>query len=503
MGHRRAAATIGLVAGLVLTGCSGDADDAPRAGDTTGETGGVPGQDQATATGPDTADRTGEGTGATSEPGDVADGEGRPELPDGALGVQAQWVLDQLAPDATPATSDEVQERFSAEFLREVPAEEIEPILAQLRSTEPVVLTDVTEEPQGQEAPRSAVLRVTGTTPLVITISVDDGRISGLLLQPDTSADVPTMSSWEDLDAAFNDLGATTQVYSADVNGGTCSPVHETAEVQPAPSGSVFKLIVLSAVVDAVAEGDLDWEDELTITSGLKSLPSGELQDREDGSKVTVQEAAELMISISDNTATDLLMDAVGAERLETAVNGISAEPDRLTPLLTTRQFFLLGWGAPEIRAQWADADPAARTDLLEQLPEDTSGLNPMSINSPAWTDGVGWFLTGEEICAAHAELQEQAQTGAGAPVRDILATNPGLVPPVGTAYQGFKGGSAPGVLALSFYQETEGAEDGSVGSGGDPTGRVLVVQVRYEGDILDQPFADLTQAGLALLAAG
>lgn len=498
LGRRRrpGTAAVPLVAAFLLTGCSDGADDVADRSDTTVDS--TAGQDGASSSSDGSA-TTDDGAATTRVPDDGAEGVEQPQLPEGALGEQAQWVLDQLAPDATPTTSEEAQERFSADFLDAVPADQIEPVFAQLRSAEPVTLVDVTEQAGTGDGSGSAMLRVAGSEPLVITISVDaDDRISGLLLQPDTTADVPNVSSWEDLDAGFAELGATTQVYAADVTGGTCTPVHETPESQAAPSGSVFKLIVLSAVVDAVTDGDLAWDDELTITPEAKSLPSGELQDREDGSKVTVQEAAELMIGISDNTATDLLMDAVGAERIETAVNGISTEPERLTPLLSTQQFFLLGWGAPEVRAQWADADPTARADLLEELPEDVSGLNPVAVNGPAWTDGVGWFLTGAEICAAHAELQEQAQTEAGAPVREILSGNPGLVPPSGTTYQGFKGGSAPGVLALTFYQEGEAAA-----SGNDVSGRVLVVQVRHEGTILDQPFAELTQAGLALLAAG
>lgn len=503
---RRAAVALCAATALGVAGCSDAADVAEGTQTQTDDTVATPGQGADGAD--DTSGRPGDAAAATGTGGseDGSTGVGQPELPDGALGEQSQWVLGQLAPDATGPGADEVEDRFGEGFLEEVPPEQIEPVFAQLRSDEPLTLVEVTERPEAADGTRSAVLRLSGTSPLVVTISVDgNGAISGLLLQPDTTADLPELSSWEDLDTGFADLGASTQVYVADVRAGTCTTVHETPDshLAPAPSGSVFKLVVLSAVVDAVADGDLAWDDELTITPELKSLPSGELQDRDDGSTVTVQEAAELMISISDNTGTDLLMDAVGEEGIETAVNGISVEPDRLTPLPTTQQFFLLGWGAPEVREQWADADPGERAELLDQLPGDTSGLNPLAVTGTAWTDGVDWFFTGQEICAAHAELQQQADTEAGAPVRDILSANPGLVPPAGTSYQAFKGGSAPGVLAFTFYQEPGGEGPGDGGTRDGENGRVLVVQVRHEGAILDQPFTELTQAGLGLLLTG
>ena len=499
-----------MAAGLLLTACSGDEDagDGPSgdgttsdATDTAGATGGpddagaTDGADDAGAT--DGADDAGatdgpDDAGATSGPDDTGatdrPEEDTPALPGGALGEQAAWVVEQLAPDATGPTEQEAQERFTDAFLQEVPADQLESHLETTRSAGELTLVAVTEEATGQ-----VTLRLSGDEPLLILLAVDEeGLISGLRLSPDISATAPQLDSWEEVDAGLTDLGATTQVYAADVRDGVCHPVYESPDSEPAPSGSAFKLIVLSAVVDAVADGDLAWDDELTLTADLKSLPSGQLQDEEDGATVTVREAAELMIAISDNTGTDLLMDAVGDERVQAAVETVAEDPDRLTPLLTTREFFLLGWGAPEVQEQWAQADAQERVALVDDLPSDLSGLHPFSVTTPAWTEGVGWFLTGPELCAVHAILQEQAQTEAGEPVRDILSANPGLVPPSQVTYQGFKGGSAPGVLAMTFYQET-----------GDGDGRVFTMQVRHDGNIYADGFTELTQSGLNLLATG
>lgn len=415
---------------------------------------------------------------------------------EGALREQSQWVLEHLVPDATGPTAEEAGQRFSAEFLAQVPADQIAPVLAQFRAGPPLTLTAVGEVEEHPDGALSTELTLSGDEPLRLSITVDaEGRIAGLFLQPGPPADLPEVGSWEELDEQFADLGGTTGVYVGEVESGSCATVHASGQAaEPAPSGSVFKLIVLSALVDTVTEGDLSWEDELTLTPEVKSLPSGELQDRPDGSVVTVQEAAELMISISDNTATDLLMGAVGPGRLTTAVARVSDDPERLSPLLSTSQFFELGWAAPHLREQWSDADPARRAELADELSGDLSALraNPFAVSEPVWTSGVGWFLTGEEICTAHAVLQEQAGTAEGEPLRTILSANPGLFAPPEATYQAFKGGSAPGVLAFTFYVEV----------GDESPGRVLSVQVSHDGAILPGSYTDLTQAGLGLLAA-
>ena len=93
--------------------------------------------------------------------------------------------------------------------------------------------------------------------------------------------------------------------------------MHGVAAGEKRPLGSMFKLYVLGTVAERIRSGAFGWDTELTITPELKSLAGGQLQDRPDGSKVTVLEATRLMISISDNTATDLLIHKVGKKAVE------------------------------------------------------------------------------------------------------------------------------------------------------------------------------------------
>ncbi len=187
----------------------------------------------------------------------------------------------------------------------------------------------------------------------------EDGLIDGLTLSPDPLANRPDPSSFNDVETELSEVSDERHILAARVEAGACVPVYEYEAEDTAPIGSAFTLYVLGAPVDAVDSGVLAWDDELTNTPELKSLPSGKLQDEPDGTTVTVDEAATWMISISDNTATDMLIDALGVDSAEAVYDDMGLrEPDGLTPLLSTAQLFQLGWGPDnDARTQWADAD--------------------------------------------------------------------------------------------------------------------------------------------------
>jgi len=83
------------------------------------------------------------------------------------------------------------------------------------------------------------------------------------------------------------------------------------------PLGSTFKLFVLDALQQQIKEKKLSWENELKISNSLKSLPSGVFQTKEEGEEFSLYEYALKMISISDNTATDHLIDKLGRTSVE------------------------------------------------------------------------------------------------------------------------------------------------------------------------------------------
>jgi beta-lactamase class A len=82
------------------------------------------------------------------------------------------------------------------------------------------------------------------------------------------------------------------------------------------PTASLIKVPVLVTVYDLVAKGTLALDDPLTVLKIDKVPGSGQLQFLHDGAIVTVHDAAWLMSTISDNTATNLLLDRIIIRRV-------------------------------------------------------------------------------------------------------------------------------------------------------------------------------------------
>ncbi len=381
---------------------------------------------------------------APTEEVSIADGV---TLPQTRAGQAAAWVLEQLAADEGPG-AEEAREHFAEAFLAEVPAAQVAAVFAQLRAGGPYVV----EGYDGTEDAAQLPLAAQDGRFLLHVVTEPDGRMSTLFFEATRA--VPDVTSLEDLDAALAGLDAETSVLVAD--GATCEPLHERESDVARPIGSIVKLYVLDAVRQAVADGTLAWEDTLTLTDDLRSLPSGVLQEEPAGHEVSVRDAAELMISISDNTATDLLIDAVGRAAVLAAVERLGHhDPALLTPLVTTRELFQLGFTDPELRERWAAADAAGREEILAGLPGGEVALDPALAQDVIWPDGLDWFATAQDLCRAHAGLQESGDET----VLGILALNPGIEATEDWEYVGFKGGSAPGEMAGSWYLGSAGGE--------------------------------------------
>ena len=82
------------------------------------------------------------------------------------------------------------------------------------------------------------------------------------------------------------------------------------------PTASLIKVPVLVTVYDLVAQKKLALDDRLTVLAIDKVGGSGQLQYLHDGAVITVQDAAWLMTTLSDNTATNLLLDRIIIRRV-------------------------------------------------------------------------------------------------------------------------------------------------------------------------------------------
>jgi hypothetical protein len=239
---------------------------------------------------------------------------------------------------------------------------------------------------------------------------------------------------------------------------GVCEPIHEVAPSTVRPTASQFKLFVLGALAGQILDGRVGWDQAMAVEDGLRSLgnsqESGSLQFAPPNAEVPVEEVATKMISISDNTATDMLMDLVGREEIERQAAEWTASPERNQPFLTTKQMFLLHYAAglgerylatsPDERAAFL----AAEVDTLP-LGEIATGYSA----EPRYVDEIEWFASPDDICRAFAGLQALAGEPELAPLSSVLSQETGTIglDPSEWPTVWFKGGSESGVLTLGW----------------------------------------------------
>ena len=82
------------------------------------------------------------------------------------------------------------------------------------------------------------------------------------------------------------------------------------------PTASLIKVAILVTVFDLVEQRRLSLDDPLTVLKIDKVPGAGQLQFLHDNATITVRDAAWLMTTISDNTATNLLLDRIIIRRV-------------------------------------------------------------------------------------------------------------------------------------------------------------------------------------------
>ncbi len=88
-------------------------------------------------------------------------------------------------------------------------------------------------------------------------------------------------------------------------------------------TASTIKLPILIEAFAQVAEGRLGWEEPLVLTQEGKVGGAGILGEFAPGLTLTLRDAVHLMIAVSDNTATNLVLDRVTAEAVNARMDAL------------------------------------------------------------------------------------------------------------------------------------------------------------------------------------
>jgi hypothetical protein len=227
---------------------------------------------------------------------------------------------------------------------------------------------------------------------------------------------------------------------------------------RPLAIGSAFKLYVLGALIDDVVHGARSWNDVLALEQRVMSWPTGVLHEWPVGTPLTLASLAAEMISISDNTATDHLISGLGRERVERMLDVMgNTNGAKNRPFLTTREMFLLkstDTAAAARRALYAKADATKRRKQLDKeiasLPREA--FHGLDMSKPVAIDAIEWFASAGDLCRAMTWIKSNTESTTSALGRRLLTVNRGLTwTDALWDFVGYKGGSEPGVLSLTW----------------------------------------------------
>lgn len=273
-------------------------------------------------------------------------------------------------------------------------------------------------------------------------------------------------ASVEAVVATLATLPGRTNFTLAKLGDGPPARIAGRESATPLAIGSAFKLVILSELVRSIAAGERRWTDSVTIDG--RPLPGGAYTLRAKGVQVPIRDLAERMISVSDNSATDILLHHLGREKVEAMlpVVGMTDGGARNVPFLGTLEAFKLkGIDGGALGARYLALPPAARRAFLDRdvaaAPVSALPADLFKDGKPIRIDQLEWFASADDLVRTMDWLRRHSEGPDGAAVRAILSKNAGLPAPTAAAWRfvGYKGGSEPGVLNLTYLlQGKDGA---------------------------------------------
>lgn len=150
------------------------------------------------------------------------------------------------------------------------------------------------------------------------------------------------------------------------------------------PLASVFKLPIMIELARQLQEGraGLSLQTPLTLHEADKVIGSGTLQHAANGTRVSLARCVELMETISDNTATDLVFNRIGTASVNSMLSALRLSHSSVW--LTNRAAYLIALGmgsewrglkARAIARRWEQMSLAQQHGAVERILAENRGL--------------------------------------------------------------------------------------------------------------------------------
>ena len=125
------------------------------------------------------------------------------------------------------------------------------------------------------------------------------------------------------LEAYLAGISGTVCVAFQDLITGEQFSIHGDRSVH---SASTIKLLIMAELMDRVRLGEFSLEQKITITPEMKTGGDGILKELEPGHSFTLKEIMTLMIIVSDNQATNILIELLGMDAINTRGKALGLE---------------------------------------------------------------------------------------------------------------------------------------------------------------------------------
>jgi len=323
-----------------------------------------------------------------------------------------QWFLEHLVP-GEPITDAEITENFAPSWLSSFSVQETRDSLLSVRNDYP----DGTVTDQISSTPMRFTGLVTGSTGNVAFVSLGSkfadpgidqlsvgsfGTGQGTVVRQEHRNLNLSQAADEFLTMSSQPALLVGRIDSSD----QCVVVEGRNEAAARATASIFKIWVLGGVAEAVESGSVRIA-QIVPRTDAEEAPGGPVANEPNNTPFRVMELAELMLGISDNTATDLLHELVGRDALDPIPAAFGhAQPGLLRPLLNISETFHLLFSVPFAEANgYQNGSESAQaefvTDTLEPL--GSFAANGGGFNNAELTTTVTWRASPLDICNAFA----------------------------------------------------------------------------------------------------
>jgi beta-lactamase class A len=131
----------------------------------------------------------------------------------------------------------------------------------------------------------------------------------------------------EQIRAKLKNFPATVTIYAKNLESGASYTLNGD---DPVRTASTIKLAVMTEVFAAVEEGRAKWNETIVLRESDIVSGSGILREFSDGLWVPIRDLVHLMIVVSDNTATNLLIDRFTADAVNARMEKLGFAQTRL-----------------------------------------------------------------------------------------------------------------------------------------------------------------------------